>query len=137
MLARVLWIALFVNLAYVAARVPHSVVVKRATEIGQYRSVGGPRFHLDNKFRSGARWVEWILAHVPEDAVVLFRGEQRGALEFVPALVFPRLLVAAAGVPAGQDSFAGRSIARGQIDGLGEGQLVLVGAVDHVGLELR
>ncbi len=139
---RVLLATVVGHILFAVSRVPRVVVGRRLEQVADYRERGGARFHLDNKFREGAQWVEWIQQNVPPDAAVLYRGPVKGPLEFVSGLIHPRLLCDAARVPPGAETAAGRPIARGRIAGLGEGQVVLVivlgeGARDRVELELR
>lgn len=128
--------AVAVHVIFVIVRVPHSVFGRRSKDISDHAERGAVRFHLDNKHRQGAAAVEWILANVPEDGVVLSQGELRGALEFVPVLIWPRLLVRSA-VPKSAREFAGRPIARRRREDGHEGQVVLIGLGDALELAVR
>lgn len=132
-----LLVAVSLHVAIVVARVPGSVVLKRLAEIDAYRAAGPVRFHLDNALHQGADGIEWLLANTPEDAVVLFHGERHGALEFVPGLLYPRLMLDFHAVRRGQETALGRPIARGTLPGKGSGRIVVVGHGDRVELEVR
>ena len=129
-------VLLAAHLSWVAARVPHAVVMKRLGEVDTFRSRGDVAHFLDNHLFRGADVVAWARANTEVDAIVLFDGEQKGALEFVPALLFPRLLVAAGAVARGQTDYCGRPIAVASREGR-TGHVVLVGRGDRVELELR
>lgn len=119
------------------ARTPHSAVLQRIEDIDEHRGRGAVRYHLDNKYRRGATAVQWILDNVPEDGVVPFRGTLKGSLEFVPALVWPRLLVALDAIDPGETRFVGRPIASGVLPDGSTGRIVLVGRGDDLTLEVR
>ncbi|MCA8942247.1 MAG: hypothetical protein KDB80_06760 [Planctomycetes bacterium] len=121
-----------IHVVFSLARVPHSAIGQRLEDIAEHEHRGPVRFHLDNRYRKGAEEVEWILEHVPENGVVLQGGELQGSLEFVPTLIWPRLLVQIGEVDSNAESFDGRPIARR--DGR---QLVLVGLGDDLALETR
>jgi len=95
-----------------ALRVPTVVVGRRCADVANITERGAVRFHLDDDGRRGAEAVEWLLANVPDHAVVLYRGDSKGAVEFVPALVAPRLLVRDAECAADVDTWHGRPLAR-------------------------
>jgi hypothetical protein len=133
---RLLLLAFLAHLGIVVARIPHAVIAKRIQEVNGFRSRGAVRHHLDNRWRSGARAIEWIHHHVALDEVVLYSGERKGAMEFVPPLIFPRLLVEARLVPMDATSHAGRPIALLH-HGTGYRQAVLVGTVSNVELVSR
>ena len=130
-------ILLGAHVAVGIARIPSKVWGERADEIARYRDVGAVRFHLDNRERSGADAVQAVLDRSPENAVVLWRGEWRGALEFAPALLAPRLVVDERYCPKDATSLWDRPLARGRLADGSEGILVLVGAVDRIELALR
>lgn len=140
------------------ARVPGKVVQRRLADVAAYRERGAPTFLLEDAHLRGAPAIEWVRAHVPADAVVLWAGDGMKALEFAPALLAPRLLVAIDRCPPGTVTWLGRQVARtersalpggggagtgdggaenGGSGGVGEGAVVLVGVGDDIRLEVR
>ncbi len=117
------------------ARVPGVVIARRLDDVAEFERRGAPRFFLDSPRQRGAAAVEWILANVPADAVVLYRGDSKGSIEFVPGLIAPRLLVRADACPA-DDGYHGRPLARrSSRDG---GKVLVVAALgDDLRLEDR
>ena len=130
-------ILLGAHVAVGIARIPAKVWSDRAGEIARYRDVGAVRFHLENRERSGAAAVQAVLEQTPENAVVLWRGAWRGALEFAPALLAPRVLVHEQSCAPDAASLWERPIARGRLPDGRAGVLVLVGTVDRIELALR
>lgn len=125
------------HVVWCAARVPGRVVARRLEDIESYRSHGAPRFFLDGRQQGGAEVVHWILQHVPSDAVVLWRGEMQGSLEFVPGMLLPRLIVAEGACPAPARSYLGRPLAvRRDPDGA-EHVIVVAGLGKSLRLETR
>lgn len=104
--------ALVLHVLLGTARIPTVVVGRRADDVEAFRQRGPVRFLLDTPHQHGADAVEWVLANVPRDAAVLYRGDSKGSIEFVPALLAPRLLVAEGLCPDGATEYAGRPIAR-------------------------
>lgn len=105
------------HLLIATARVPLDVFAKRWRRIDDYRRQGPVRFYLDTKEHDGAAAVDWILQHAPTDSVVLYRGASSGAIEFVPPLIYPRLLYAESWVAGDGSIPLQRPQARGPIDG--------------------
>jgi len=128
---------IIVHIAVGAARIPTKVWGSRHQQIERYRAVGPIRFHLDNEHRRGATAVEAVVAQTPENAVVLWAGEWKGALEFAPGLIAPRILVHEPDCPPGQPSLFGRPIGVGRLPSGASGPLVLVGKGDNLELEVR
>ncbi len=140
-LSRGLWllpvVALLVHLGLGLARVPGVVFGRRWSDIDDYRARGAAGYFLGGPALRGAEVVQWILANVPADAAVLFRGETNGALEFVPGLIAPRLLVREQAVAADAREHRGRPLARRtEADGQ-QRPVVVVGLVDDLRLEVR
>ncbi|MCC6782226.1 MAG: hypothetical protein IT457_05250 [Planctomycetes bacterium] len=132
----VISILLGAQLLWVVGRIPHSVVAKRLRAIDSFASRGDCAHYLDGEQLSGADAIAWVRATCGDDAIVLFDGERKGALEFAPCLLFPRLLVAASAVAPDATSHGGRPIAHGERDGR-RGRIVLVGHGRSLGIELR
>ncbi|MFO1054794.1 MAG: hypothetical protein U1F36_21435 [Planctomycetota bacterium] len=124
------------HLAWVIARVPHSVAIKRMREVDEFVSRGDARHFLDNEHLHGAAAIEWIRDRAGPQEVVLWDGDHRGAFEFAPLLLFPRVLIRADHLGPEEDEFEGRRIALGTIDGR-HGQIVLVGKGDDLELAIR
>ena len=125
------------HVVWCVARVPGRVVARRLEDIESYRALGAPQFFLDGRQQGGAEVVQWILQHVPTDAVVLWRGEVQGSLEFVPGMLAPRLIVAEGACPAPARSYLGRPLAvRRSLDGT-EQVIVVAGLGRSLRLEER
>lgn len=125
------------HLAILLGRAPRGAFHKRLTEISRFRQLGAARFHLDNEHLSGGGHLEWVFAHVPQRAALLWTGDHRGALEFVPALVFPRLLCDARAVPKGARQVAERPLAGGRLPDGRDGEILVVGHGDRIELSAR
>jgi hypothetical protein len=95
-----------------AWRLPGKVWCRRVDEVAAYRSKGPAGFFMDTDHHQGAEAVRWLLANAPPHAVVLWRGEAKGALEFVPSLIAPRLLVREDYCAPGADRYLDRPLAR-------------------------
>lgn len=132
-LPRWLLVLIAVHIAWGAARLPTKVWGKRLEEIEQFRSGGAAQFFLENKHRSGAAIVQRIVDETTEDCIVLWRGDWKGAMEFVPPLIAPRLLVAESAWRAPSGRWSGARVARlrRSVDGP-EDQVVLEGLGDRV-----
>ena len=122
---RCLVAALLIHLVFVVVRMPRVAWQKRAEQIESYRVKGGARFHLEKEYPQEARMIAWLAANTSPNSVILYRGPQKGVLEFVPALLFPRLIVRQ---PEGAipKTISDRELARGQYESSGEGIFVLV-----------
>ncbi len=118
-------------------RIPGRVYGRRMDNIERYLESGAPAYHLGNNHRQGARIIEKLLAETSPDAVILWRGEWKGCVEFVPLLIAPRLLVEDWRVPADARQFLDRPIARGELAPGLAGSFVLIGLGDSLDLELR
>ncbi len=132
----VLLLLLLAHLALGVARLPGKVWSRRCAEIEGYRQQGAARYLLGSARLDGAAAIEWLCANVPPDAAVQWRLPADGALEFVAALIAPRLCVDERHVPAGAESYAGRPLARGTIPGGATGAIVVQGT-EAGGLVLR
>lgn len=121
------------HVLWCAARVPGRVIARRADDVASHRQLGRARFLLTRPGVAGADAVEWLLANVPDDAVVLWRGDSKGALEFAPALLRPRLLVAEAACAPEAREHRGRRLATRRDAAGTERVLVLEG----LGADLR
>lgn len=128
---------LLLHILWGAARIPGKVWGERLDDVAQYRRVGPAAYHLGNRYRSGAAAVEQVLATTPEQAVLLWRGDWRNALEFVPPLIAPRLLVNVIACPPGTTTYLGRPVATGRLSDGRSGVLVLIGQGESVALEVR
>ena len=132
------WVCLLVvlHLVWGFARVPGRVWGHRLADIEAYRKYGAPAYFLDRGQARpplrGADAVEWLLEHTPADAVVLWRGQTKGAFELASGLLTPRLLVHADAVAAGRKRYLGRPVGTGA-----DGTAVLVGRGEDVVVEFR
>jgi len=121
-----------------AARLPGKVWARRLGDIAAYRDLGAARYFLDDGHLHGAGAIEWLLANTPPDAVVLWRGDSKGALEFAPALLAPRLVVRDDACPPHASRHLDRPLARLGGNGRQQGPvLALVGRGDDLALEAR
>ncbi|MFQ5504799.1 MAG: hypothetical protein ACE5F1_08395 [Planctomycetota bacterium] len=132
-----LLLAFVVHLGIGVLRIPGKAYVKRLRQIQEYRQKGQVRYFMERFGSDTVDTMNWILENTPEDSVLLFRGSWRIAMEFVPALIHPRLLYAEDAVSPGASEVHGRPIARGLHPGVGRGQLVLVGRRNSLELETR
>ncbi len=127
--------ALAVHVAWGVARLPGKVIARRAEHVRAFERDGATRALFDANGLAGADAIDWLLAHTAPDAVVAWAGDETGAMEFAPALLWPRLVVAAEALGAGE-RWCGRAIARGRLGGR-DGTFVLVGAGRELRLEVR
>jgi hypothetical protein len=118
------------------ARLPGRVLGRRFDEVAAYRRDGAARHLLGSARLGGAEAIEWLQQNVPSDTAVLWRWPADGALEFVAALIAPRLLVDERQVPVGATTCAGRTLARGTLPDGSAGLIVVQGTPDG-GLVLR
>jgi hypothetical protein len=72
-------------------RAPLVTVARRAQEIAEYRRDGDIVYVLRTSHLQGAPALAELRATTPPDADVEVRGDSKGALEFAPALLWPRL----------------------------------------------
>lgn len=124
---------LLLHLLLGLVRVPFKVLGQRCRDVADYERRGAPAFFLGGPHQFGAEVVDWILENVPPDQSVLFRGDSKGSLEFLPGMIAPRLLVMEISCQPGVDSYHGRKLATRRGAG-GEREVVVVAAL---GNELR
>ena len=134
--ARIALALLGAHVALCAVRIPGVVIARRCGDIAEHRQRGAVRYHLDGEHRNGADAVEWLLANVPADGVVPYRGDSKGPIEFVPAFLAPRLLVRESACSVDGDSWSGRPLAkRYALDGAR--MVVLTSLADDLRIEDR
>ncbi len=124
---RLLLFAVGFHLVFGLLRVPKGTYAKRLAQIHKFETQGQVRYFLERFGQDSIDVIDWIRSKTPEDSVVLFEGEWRGAMELVPALIHPRLLVEAKAIRATQTEYKGRPIVHGPYKALGKAALVLVG----------
>ena len=92
------------------------------------------RYHLERSYPREAKIIEWLAENTKPSSVIFYRGPQKGVVEFLPALLFPRLIVRQ---PEGliPEKIAGRMVARGKLERAGVGIFVLV--TDGSGFKLE
>jgi hypothetical protein len=127
---------LAVHLAFALGRIPGKVFAKRAGEIERYRAEGAASL-LGNAGFGGVETIDWLRAHVPADAVLLWRGVSKGPIELVPGLLGPRLLVVESAVAAGAEVYGDRPLAQGTLPDGRTGVLVLEGRGSALELGIR
>lgn len=134
---RVLFVVLLAHVAVGVVRLPGVGFVRRWQDVDDFRARGAAGYFLDGTPYRGADVVQWIVANVPPDGVVVCRGDSKGVLEFVPGLIAPRLLVREhLAAPTGRQH-GGRNIA-GQRGADGSWRrLVVVADGDELRLEGR
>jgi hypothetical protein len=103
--------AIVVHVALGIARVPHAVIGKRWTEIEEIERDGFVAWSLSTARLGGADAIDELLRTTAADAIVPVRGPFKGALEYAPRLLWPRLCCAEHLLPAGLDTRHGRPIA--------------------------
>ncbi|MFT4516429.1 MAG: hypothetical protein ACI89X_000837 [Planctomycetota bacterium] len=124
------------HIAWGLVRVPSRVIIRRLDDVDAYREEGAAAYLLGANGLAGKEAIEWLLNNTPADSVVLWSGENMGALEFAPDLIAPRLLVRASKPAAGQTHYAGLPIAQYTWQGR-SGAATLVGRDDALFLEVR
>ncbi len=101
------------HVAFGYVRLPASVVGRRLAEVAACRRDGYVPFVLGSAFQGGEDAIAELLATTSPDAVIPIRGLRKGAIEFAPALLWPRLCCATESLPAGAVRTAdGRPIAQ-------------------------
>lgn len=125
------------HLALGIARLPDRVFARRAADIERYRSEGAAKFLLGNAKLRGAEELEWLQANVQPGECVLWRGDAQGAMEFVPALLAPALVIGEHAVASGGRSYRGRPLARGTLPDGRHGTVVVEGHRGHLVLHVR
>jgi hypothetical protein len=128
---------LALHLALGIARIPDRVFARRAADIARYREEGAARFLLGNARLGGADVIEWLQRRVKPGDCVLWRGDSQGAMEFVPALLAPVVVVAETAVPAGAAHYRNRPLLRAELPDGRAGVVVVVGRRDALALEVR
>lgn len=116
----ILALLLLLHLGLGVLRLPASVVGRRLREVAACRQVGHGTYALESAGQSGASAIDVLLTQTPADAVVLIRGLRKGAIEFAPALLWPRLCCDESALPRDGDRYAGRPIAAYMLVGDGE-----------------
>lgn len=129
----VLWLVA-AHVVWGASRAAFRSAPRTAAEIAAYRRDGAERYLLGSAKLDGADAIDWLRQNTPADAVVAWRGEAQGPIEFAAALLWPRLLVAADDRNA--TNRLGRPFARGTRDGR-SGEVVLVAQRTGLTVELR
>lgn len=125
------------HLALGIARLPDRVFARRAADIQRYRDAGAAKFLLGNAQLGGADEIVWLQANVRPGDCVLWRGEAQGAMEFVPAMLAPALVIGEHAVVAGERSYRGRPLTRGTLPDGRDGVVVVEGCRDHLRLHVR
>ena len=131
----VLTCALLAHAAWGVSRLPGKVIARRLEQIGEHRDQGAAAFLFAANRLTGAEAIDWVRANTPPNTVIAWTGDVKGAMEFAPALLWPRLLVAehALGKSA---QYAGRRIAETTRDGR-RGRMVLVATGASLRVEVR
>jgi hypothetical protein len=109
-LASLLALLVLAHVAFGLLRVPHAVVARRVRDVQAVADEGYAPFAMQRARLLGADAIETLRAATPPDAVIAVRGDFKGALEFAPALLWPRLCRRAETL-AGMATLSGRPIA--------------------------
>ncbi len=125
-----------IHIAWGLVRVPGKVLSRRIGDVREYREQGAAQFLLENNGMGGAEALQWVKDHTPQHCVVLWTGDPKGALEFAPSLIAPRLLVPIGACPPGVERYSGLPLAVAERDGR-RGRVVLVGRPDGITVEVR
>ncbi|MEE2888545.1 MAG: hypothetical protein VX951_14030 [Planctomycetota bacterium] len=123
-------VLLAAHILYGLVRLPDKVWGRRLDKIGRYQDEGAARYLFGSAKHGGADEIEWLQKNVSKEAVVLWRHPYDGALEFVSALIAPRLLVDERCVPPGTLKFVERPVARGTLPSGDQGVLIVQGTED-------
>jgi hypothetical protein len=126
-LVSVLGCLVIAHVLFGVGRIPHAVIAQRWEDVDGYRRDGDAAWLFREAKLEGADAIAAVRARTAPDAVVLFRGDRKGAMEWAPPLLWPRLCCAEERLPAGAKTFAGRPIA----------DLVLVGDENLLRVEAR
>jgi hypothetical protein len=105
------WVVLAAHTGLVLARVPQTVFARRLGQVAAWRAEGPARYLFRTSGREGVEAIEELLRTSPPDAVVLWRGDGHGAVEFAPMLLWPRLLAAEGSVAADAHRYLERPVA--------------------------
>ena len=87
------WVALAAHLGFGLARVPHAVIGKRLDEVQAWGAEGPAHYLFRTAALEGVEAIDELLRTTADDAVIVWRGTTKGAMEVAPALLWPRLLV--------------------------------------------
>jgi hypothetical protein len=134
--ARCIGILIVAHAIWGIARIPGKVVMRRVDDVMSYRQDGPARFLFRKNGLAGAEVIAWLRQNTPEQSVVLFDGPRLGAMEFPPALLAPRLFVSTQHCDPASETFVGRPVARGEIDGR-TGAVVVHSARDSLRVEVH
>jgi len=105
------WVALAAHTVLVLARVPQTVFARRLGQVAAWRAEGPARYLFRTSGGEGVEAIEELLRTSPTDAIVLWRGDGHGAVEFAPSLLWPRLLAAEGSVAADAHRYLDRPVA--------------------------
>ena len=92
-IATLLAVGVALHCAFGVLRIPHAVIGKRVADL------------------TGAEVILEVRDNTPENAVVPVRGLFKGALEYVPPLLWPRLCCRVEALAAGASEHLGRPVA--------------------------
>jgi len=133
---RVLAVLLLVHVAWGAARLPDKAIGRRRDDIARFLDRGQAGYFLQHSNMVGTEAMAWIVANTAAESVILYEGPTKGALEFAPGVLAPRLVVAASACAPGSATYAGRQVARGRI-GDREGVVHLLASDSGLRVEVR
>ncbi|MCA8963473.1 MAG: hypothetical protein H6838_10300 [Planctomycetes bacterium] len=125
-----------IHIGWGLARVPGKVLSRRIGDVRAYREQGPTRYLLENNGMGGAEALQWVREHTPEHCVVLWTGDPKGALEFAPSLIAPRLVIPIGACPPGAQDYAGLPLAIAEHGGR-RGRVLLIGSPDGITVEVR
>jgi len=115
------WVAVAVVLhcGFGALRIPHAVFGKRWDDAAEFDREGVAAWRLRRARLEGLPAIERLLRTTADSAVVAIGGQFKGALEYVPPLLWPRLCCFRDRLPADATTYLGRPIAEYAV--IGEG----------------
>lgn len=105
-----LLLALVAHLLFCGLRVPFVPIGKRASDIAAVRRDGEVAWHFRLTDPQTRELAVWLSTAMPADAVLPWRGEGRGAMQLLSALLYPRLLVFEQALPPGATHYHGRPV---------------------------
>ena len=109
--ATLIAVGVALHCAFGVLRIPHAVIGKRVADVTAFHREGDVPWLMARARLTGADVILSVRENTAENAVVPVRGLFKGALEYVPALLWPRLCCRAEALAGGASQYLGRPIA--------------------------
>ena len=110
-IATLLAVGVALHCAFGVLRIPHAVIGKRVADVTGLQDEGDVSWLMARARLTGAEVILEVRDNTPENAVVPVRGLFKGALEYVPPLLWPRLCCRVEALAAGASEHLGRPVA--------------------------